>query len=214
MINLDPGPADPLLLVEGPNDKHVIRHLVELHDPTLDFAIKDYEGIDGVLTRVSIHIDESTRPAVGIVVDADTVPSESWNRVCGQISNAQRDISPIPTTPDPNGTIIPENPSIGSPRVGVWIMPDNLSLGELEGFVAEMIPDDDRVWPLAQRYVNQIPHIERTFAEAKTLRAQIHAWLATREDPRQMGLAIRTRDLAINNPLSQSFLSWLTNLFR
>ena len=29
-----------------------------------------------------------------------------------------------------------------------------------------------------------------------------------------MGLAIRTRDLAITNPLSQTFLSWLTNLFR
>ena len=135
MINLDPGPADPLLLVEGPNDKHVIRHLVELGDPTIEFAIKDYEGIDGVLPRVSIHIDELARPAVGVVVDADTVPSESWHRVCGQIRNAQREISPIPMAPDRDGTIIPENPNTGSPRVGIWIMPDNLSLGELEGFV-------------------------------------------------------------------------------
>lgn len=213
MINLDPGPADPLLLVEGPNDKHVIRHLAELHSPTLDFAIKDYEGIDGVLTRISIHIDESTRPAVGIVVDADSVPSENWNRVCSQIGNAQRDITPIPPTPDPDGTIIPENPNTGSPRVGIWVMPDNVSLGELEGFVSQMIPDDDSVWPLSQRYINDIPINERKFAENKTLRAQIHAWLATREDPRQMGLAIRTRDLAINNPLSQSFLRWLARLF-
>ena len=213
MINLDPGPADPLLLVEGPNDKHVIRHLVELHDPTLDFAIRDYEGIDGVLTRVSIHIDEATRPAVGIVVDADTVPSESWNRVCGQISNAQRSISPIPPAPDPNGTVIPENPSAGSPRVGIWIMPDNVSLGELEGFVSQMIPAGDHVWPLSQRYIDDIPVDERKFAENKTLRAQIHAWLAAREDPRQMGLAIRTRDLAITNPLSQTFLAWLSRLY-
>ena len=214
MINLDPGPADPLLLVEGPNDKHVIRHLVELHDPTLDFAIKDYEGIDGVLTRVSIHIDESTRPAIGIVVDADTVPSESWNRVCGQISNAQRDISPIPPAPDHNGTIIPENPSTGSPRVGIWVMPDNVSLGELEGFVSQMIPAGDSVWPLAQQYIDRIPPIDRKFAENKTLRAQIHAWLAAREDPRQMGLAIRTRDLDVGNLLSQRFLGWLSRLFR
>ena len=213
MINLDPGPSDPLLLVEGPNDKHVIRHLTELCEPALDFGIKDYEGIDGVLPRISIHIDEATRPAVGIVVDADTVPYESWLRVCGQIRNAQREIAPLPAVPDPNGTIIPENPNGGSPRIGIWIMPDNVSLGELEGFVAQMIPADDEVWPLSQRYVNQIPYAERKFSETKTLRAQIHAWLATREDPRQMGLAIRTHDLETSGSLCQRFLAWLTRLF-
>ena len=93
-------------------------------------------------------------------------------------------------------------------------MPDNISLGELEGFVSQMIPPDDPVWPLAQRYIDDIPVDERKFAENKSLRAQIHAWLATREDPRQMGLAIRTRDLAITNPLSQAFLRWLTRLFQ
>ena len=213
MINLDPGPSDPLLLVEGPNDKHVIRHLTELSDPALDFGIIDYEGIDGVLPRVSIHIDESTRPAVGVVVDADTVPSQSWLRVCGQIRSAQRVISPLPPLPDPNGTIIPENPNSGSPRVGIWIMPDNVSLGELEDFVSQMIPGTDKVWPLSQRYVNQIPYPERKFAETNTLRAQIHAWLATREDPRQMGLAIRAHDLAVNHSLCRRFVAWLTRLF-
>lgn len=214
MISLQPGPNDPLLIVEGPNDKHVIRHLTQLGDPTLDFGIKDYEGIEGVLPRISIHIDESTRPAVGIVVDADTVPTESWLRVCGQIRNAQRAISPLPAYPDPNGTIIREDPSTGSPRVGIWLMPDNVSPGELEGFVSQMIPPTDRVWPLSRRYVNQIPYPERKFTETKTLRAQIHAWLATREDPRQMGLAIGARDLEVANSLSQRFLSWLTRLFR
>ena len=214
MINLDPGSSDPLLLVEGPNDKHVIKHLSERLDPALAFAIKDYEGIDGVLEHISGHIDEPARPAIGIMVDADTVPSESWLRVCGQIRNAARTISPLPATPDPQGTIIPENPNTSSPRIGVWIMPDNVSLGELETFVADMIPSTDKVWLLSQCYVNQIPYPERKFAENKTLRAQIHAWLATREDPRQMGLAIRAHDLAVNNPLPQRFLRWLTRLFR
>ena len=213
MINLHPRPFDPLLLVEGEDDKHVIRHLSERWDQSLEFAIKDYDGIENVLPSIRDHIDELGRPAIGVVVDADSDALNTWNRVCARIRQSEQTISPIPPTPDPNGTIIPENPSIGSPRVGIWVMPDNLSLGELEGFVAQMIPDDDGIWPLAQRYVNQIPRDERKFGENKTLRAQIHAWLATREDPRQMGLAIRARDLTVTSPLSQAFLAWLSRLY-
>ena len=213
MISLNPRRFDPLLLVEGEDDKHVIRHLSERWDRSLEFAIKDYEGIENVLPSIRDHIDEPGRPAVGVVVDADLDAINTWNRVCARIRESEQVISPIPSAPDPNGTIIPENPIIGSPRVGIWVMPDNVSLGELEGFVAQMIPDDDRVWPLSQRYVNQIPRDERKFAENKTLRAQIHAWLATREDPRQMGLAIRARDLTVTSSLSQVFLAWLSRLY-
>ena len=41
-----------------------------------------------------------------------------------------------------------------------------------------MIPAGDSVWPLAQQYIDRIPPIDRKFAENKTLRAQIYAWLA------------------------------------
>ena len=150
MINLNPRPFDPLLLVEGEDDKHVIRHLSERWDRTLEFAIKDYEGIENVLLNIRDHIDEPGRPAVGVVVDADTNTLNTWNRVCGQVRNAAKIISPIPATPDPKGAIIPENPDIGSPRVGIWIMPDNVSLGELETFVEQMIPAGDPVWPLSR----------------------------------------------------------------
>ena len=214
MINLNPRPFDPLLLVEGEDDKHVIRHLSERWDQTLEFAIKDYQGIENVLPNIRDHIDEPGRPVVGVVVDADTHTLNTWNRVSGQIRNADKTIFPIPATPDPNGVIIPENPDSDSPRVGIWIMPDNISTGELEGFISQMIPTTDNVWPLSQRYVDQIPISERNFTETKTLRAQIHAWLATREDPRQMGLAIRARDLDINGELCQKFVAWLTRLFR
>ncbi len=93
-------------------------------------------------------------------------------------------------------------------------MPDNTSAGELEDFVAQMIPTEDPVWPLSKRYIEGIPKADRKFKEHKTRRAQIHAWLAAREDPRQIGLAIRTGDLNIDGSLCQKFTTWLTNLFR
>ena len=92
-------------------------------------------------------------------------------------------------------------------------MPDNSNPGELENFVERMIPAADSVWPLSQQFIAGIPSTDRKFAAGKTLRAQIHAWLATREDPRQMGLAIGARDLEIDGPLCQRFLAWLTCLF-
>ncbi|MCY3693573.1 MAG: hypothetical protein OXI54_13950 [Chloroflexota bacterium] len=221
MISFNPRPSDSILLVEGSNDKHVIKHLAERFDPNLEFAIKDYGGIDGVLANIRDHIDEPGRPAVGIVVDADAVQLQSWRRVCDEIASAERNISPIPPAPDPQGTIISENPGNGDPRVGIWVMPDNISLGELEGFIARMIPAGDMIWPLSRRYIDQIPLAVRPFASTlaqvaqnKILGAQVHAWLATRADPRPMGLAIGANDLDTNVPVTQTFLRWLANLFR
>lgn len=92
-------------------------------------------------------------------------------------------------------------------------MPDNSANGELEEFVAEMIPAGDPVWPLAQDYINGIPSDARKFPDGKSLRAQIYAWLSARADPRQMGSAIGTHDLLVNGELCQKFVTWLTRLF-
>ena len=93
-------------------------------------------------------------------------------------------------------------------------MPNNSSCGELEDFIAEMIPDNDAVWPLSQRYIDEIPETERKFKPKKTRRAQIHAWLAAREDPRHMGVAISAKDLEVDGVLCQQFIAWLTELFK
>ena len=99
------------------------------------------------------------------------------------------------------------------PRIGIWLMPDNQSPGELEDFVAQMIPGSDPVWPLSQDYIDGIPVRNRKFTHSKTLRAKIYSWLASREDPRQMGLAIRALDLDIDGDLCTRFSNWLNRLF-
>ena len=92
-------------------------------------------------------------------------------------------------------------------------MPDNTSAGELEDFVAQMIPTEDPVWPLSLSYIEGIPEADRKFSEKKKLRAQLYAWLAAREDPRRMGLAIRAQDLKVDGDLSKKFVAWLNELF-
>lgn len=213
MIIPRPAPSDSLLVVEGKNDLHVVRHLSERSDPSLAFGIQDYEGIDNVLGSIHGHIDTPDRPAVGFVMDSDDNVRQTWLRVRGEFSRAARPIR-LPDSPDPNGTIIPEDPAIGSPRIGIWVMPDNVSTGELEDFVQQMIPDGDPVWPCAEDYIGGIPPDARKFDANQPTKNQIHAWLAARRHPGLIGLAVRDGDLDVNNPLSQSFLRWLTNLFR
>ena len=92
-------------------------------------------------------------------------------------------------------------------------MPDNMSPGELEDFVYAMLPDGDPIWPMSVRYIGGIPKELRRFREKKKRRAELHAWLAARSEPRQMGLAIQTGDLRTDGILASKFVIWLRRLF-
>ena len=169
------------------------------------FSIREKDGVPALARSIRGEIQVEERTAVGILVDANNDPKARWQAVADRIRAAG--IEP-PTSPDPNGTIIDS-----TPRVGVWMMPDNKSPGELENFVAKMIPCEDAVWPLSEDYIDGIPEAERKFAQGKILRAKVHAWLAARERPRPMGLAIGAKDLNTQVEVSKKFLSWLRALF-
>lgn len=199
-------PPPRLLLVEGQDDKHVIGHLWQrIYRSELSFCISDKQSVGQLLKSIGSEVKASGREALGIVVDANDDVSRRWEAVTDRLRGA--DIDP-PTRPDPEGIVID-----GTPRVGIWLMPDNASTGELEDFVAKMVPSDDEVWPMSKGYIEGIPRPERKFKEGKILRAQIHAWLAAREDPRQMGSAIKTEDLDIDGALCKRFAGWLERLF-
>lgn len=218
--------SDRVLLVEGQNDKHVVcqiclRHSffsvegqddkeqIVLDSPsTSPFTIRDTGNVDKVLESIGPEIKAPGRQAVGILVDANDNVKGRWNAVIDRLRKAGV-TQELPSSPCSSGTVLPSKP-----RIGIWLMPNNSSRGELEDFIVQMIPDDDAVWPLSQRYIDEIPETERKFTKKKTQRAQIHAWLAAREDPRRMGVAIRAKDLEVDGMLCQRFITWLTELFK
>lgn len=213
MTTVNPISASGLMVVEGRTDQHFLSHLCRRAAPDLAARIEyhDARGFQGVLDTITGFVNEDTLTTVGFIVDADDDPQEHWQQVLNRIADANGEID-LPTSLDTNGTIIPENPDIGNPRIGVWVMPDNVSNGELEDFVVQMVPVNDSVWPRAQGYINGIPQ-PRKFDDDKTTKAEVHAWLATRKFPGLAGLAVREGDLDANAPISQSFLAWLTRLF-
>lgn len=207
MAHLTASGTEPrILLVEGLNDKHVVWQVCNRHPVLPDFYIQERNGVNAVLDSIGSELIVPGRQALGILVDADDSPQSRWDEITYQLR--EEGIS-LPSSLSWDGMIIADE----NPRVGVWMMPDNQATGELEDFVSQMIPAGDPVWPLAQQYIAGIPPSARKFAAGKTLRAQLHSWLAAREDPRQIGLAIRARDLAIDGELCQKFVTWLTRLF-
>ncbi|MYA08509.1 MAG: hypothetical protein F4060_00025 [Holophagales bacterium] len=92
-------------------------------------------------------------------------------------------------------------------------MPDNHSSGELEDFARGLVPSADRVWPLAEQYIEGIPQEDRRFKPGKISKANLYAWLASREQPQRMGAAIGAGDLDADAQLGQQFAEWLSELF-
>ena len=114
---------------------------------------------------------------------------------------------------DPGGTVV--RGKLPDPDVGVWIMPDNRSPGELEDFIAAMIPRDDSVWPLSPSLCRWDSGRESAvqFQEGAAGQGSFHAWLATRERPRPMGLAIGARDLEVGGAVCVELTEWLRRSF-
>lgn len=192
------------LLVEGKDDVHVVRHLRDAHR-IASFEIRDREGFDKLRQAIGAAVTAPEKDAIGIVADANNNPTGRWEAITSELADVG--LKP-PTDRDAAGTIFGDDP-----RIGIWLMPDNRSAGELEDFVKQLIPAGDPVWPRAECFINGIPEAERKFAQGKVLRAQVHAWLATRERPRPMGLALTAGDLDVAAPIAVAFTDWLRRLF-
>ena len=186
----------------------VLQLYLRTHEDT-DFIIDDKGGVAPLLASIPGEVKVDGRQALGIVLDANESLSDRWADVASQLEGAG--ITGVPDGPEPGGVCIEGSPRL--PRVGIWVMPDNTSAGELEDFVSRMIRDEDPVWPLSESYIDGIPADIRKFTDRKAHRAKVYAWTATREQPGRMGAAIKAGDLETDGELATSFLEWLQRLF-
>lgn len=191
-----------MLVVEGNDDEHVVRHLHDRLGLGLSFGIRQAGDIGALINSIRVEVVVSGRSAIGFVADADADVRRRWQAITGKLE--ARGIS-APTLLEARGTIIEQQ---DQPVIGVWLMPDNRAKGELEDFVAAMVPGGDPVWPMTRNYIiNAEPYLETRYSKA-----EIRAWLATRERP-LMGGSIGTGALSTDGPLCRSFAAWLKRLF-
>lgn len=199
-------PGENILIVEGQDDKHVVSAIYDNLSQSRSFEISVKEGFAELAKSLPLEIKAPDRETIGIVIDANNNIRQRWQSVTDKLRKGN---VTVPEKIDPSGTIID-----GKPRIGIWLMPNNQLSGEIEDFVISMIPENDQVWPLSKEYIGGITEEIRKFKPKKKQRAQLYAWLATREEPRKgMGSGIVTGDLKTNGTLCKQFKEWLENLF-
>jgi hypothetical protein len=206
-----------LLLVEGRDDFHfvkqfgaafkleVIEHFrVGPDDKPIDL------GWEAVLNEAAVRIKGSEPPsALGILLDADVNPQTRWQSISTVLKRVG--ISALPAAPDPAGVII-ETP--GLPKVGIWLMPDNVQTGMLEDLFLSFIPADDPSLVYAYACVTDIPAAAKRFADKDISKAKVCTFLAIQEIPGQpMGLAMKKKAVVPTGPVAQNFMKWLQGLF-
>jgi hypothetical protein len=205
-------PGKKILLVEGTDDEHVLKHVCGNRGVgTLD-AVKPQGSVDLLLESFPVRLKESDISALGVIIDADTDLAARWRSIRDRLIRAG--FQDVPTDPVPTGTLLNPPADTLLPRTGIWIMPNNKTPGILEDFVRFMVPAGNTLFTRVENTVDGIPENERRFSLLARPKAIIHTWLAWQEEPgKPLGTAITARFLDPDVPEVDALVNWLTQLF-
>ncbi len=203
-----------ILLVEGTDDEHVLKHICGNRGiPHLD-EVEKYGGIEKLLESLGVRLSllNGEGDVIGIVIDADTDISARWQSIRERITNIG--YQNVPDQPDPDGTILDSPAGTYLPRLGVWIMPNNQTSGILEDFLHSLVPQPNILFDHARDSVAAIPEGERRFKQLDEPKAVIHTWLAWQKNPGlPFGKAITASFLDPNVREVDVLAAWLKRLF-
>jgi len=212
-----------ILLVEGIDDYHVVRNLCiardifpgkfEIKQANSDLNPDESGGVDKLLAAIPRWLLTSDLERLAIVLDADDKgPERRWEQIRGQLLRAKHEkvSKDLPGNKTIELSLRAQTPR--SVRFSAWIMPDNESKGMLEDFVAKLMPEDDRMKPFVDGFINSIPEDKWLFKKPHRAKAWIRSWLAVQKEPgTPMGQAITARYLDTDREIVDSFLNWINH---
>lgn len=104
--------------------------------------------------------------------------------------------------------------SVGDRRYGIWLMPGDGECGQLEDFLASIVPGANALKALADRFVSESRQSGATWKDVDKSRAEICAWLSVQEEPgARFGDAISKGYFDVNHPRFQALCAWVKALF-
>jgi len=200
------------IIVEGKTDEKFLEHFcvsVGLEFP----EISGKGGLQNILDYDKLRVDvvAPDRNFLGIIFDANYKLQDSWSKLSKILSDCH--IS-IPSSPNPDGTIVQSKGE--EPHIGIWVMPNNRQPGELEDFIAPMIPKNDPVWSDALTFLNKFAKYDGGKLYKNLRKSIIQGLLKTREysdDATDMSQSSNQYFKWLNyTPLCKKFEEWLENL--
>lgn len=200
-----------VLLVEGVNDKHVIKNLRKIHQIE-EIDIREKEGISNILATLKTEVD-ANEDFLGIVVDANASLDSRWQSLVNRLKDDEIGYKDVPVEPVENGLILESHSFL--PKIGIWVMPNNRMLGNIENFIRLLVAEErENLWQIAEEVVSRLPAGEKLFADKDSIKAQVHTFLAWQDEPgRPMGESITRRYFRIDAPDALSFVEWIRRLY-
>ena len=206
------------LVVEGYADLYSVRGVMRpyIDWPTTQDASRypvfiDRGGsVDEILNQkfLNVLLTSPTIEILGIMIDADETPAQRYRTLHGLC------IGSFPGMPDvlPTDGLIVNNAS--NMRLGVWIMPDNHSEGDLEAFLRNLVPSP-RLWEHAERSTELAKEdYNAPYRDAHLNKAKLYSWLSWQDPPVQNpGKALDSRSLDSTLPTAQTFVTWFRTLY-
>ena len=202
------------LLVEGKTDQHIVWALCKHYHVAENFNVRDCDGIDKLMEILSMMLTNPTNvKTIGIIVDAD-------NDIKARVNQIRSIVKPygyeIPDELQHSGLICPSSQP-DYPKLGLWLMPDNIHLGMVEDFALSLASTDDALLMEAEDELQRIEGAgNNLYPLIHHSKAKIHTYLAWQKEPGcPIGLSITKHVLDPDHPIAQNFVqNWLVPLFQ
>lgn len=206
-----------ILLVEGHDDLISVIELMSEHIPwsqdwnQAPVHIKNCFGLGNLLDQNTINAALKTPElsTIGIMLDADDGGTSRWDSARHLLSCEFPD---LPVDLPPAGLVATSARGV---RLGIWIMPDNISAGSLETFLSYLVPEPSKsLWDHACSAVRSAQQIGLPCKTSHLDKARLYTWLAWQDPPGQLsGRALTKKILDPKSATSEPFVSWFRKLF-
>ena len=207
-----------LLIVEGADDRHSVVGLMQHHInwPTEPRDWPVYIALGGSSSEIladgylSTELKASNVKVLGVVLDADLNAHGRYQRIQQLISSL------FPTLPSsmPQDGLVIEN--LDGKRFGLWLMPDNQSVGDLEKFLEYLVPETQKpLWNHACASLDSAREKGAGCRDSHMAKASLYTWLAWQDPPGQSpGLALTRTILHAKSVQAVRFVAWFKELYK
>lgn len=205
------------LMVEGRNDLHSIVGIMRefVNWPDVDEApvgIEDMGSVEQVLERdaISSRFKSPNVQILGLVIDANTNLAGRY----AQFRKTAMEFFPdAPLEPPIDGLVLTD---ADGKRLGLWIMPDNISPGYLENFLTRLVPQTSQaIWNHSVQSANAARDLGAPFKVNHDAKAYLYTWLAWQDAPgRPPGESIKKGYLDARSPSAARFVAWFMALYQ
>jgi len=167
---------------------------------------------EGILKRgyLTAELKASHVETVGVMLDADERPSGRYQRIRELVSQL---FPNLPTQMPGEGVIVGNE---DQKRLGIWLMPDNLSEGDLETFLRYLVPDhSETIWTQAVESTRHARRLGAPCRERHLPKAELYTWLSWQDPPGYSpGTALTKKILDPYSAHASTFVRWFTDLYQ